>query len=238
MREQVKSKVETYQASEKSRQLVLQTPLLLVAGTAGSGKDTIIQKLLETDKYEYIISHTTREPRKNAGVSEKSSDHYYFVDWQTMSQMLEEQRFIEAKTIHQNNVYGTSVNEIQKIKDSGKIGVTDIDVQGVNEYIKLNHDIKAVFLLPPSHDEWMHRLAIRGSQDQDELRIRLESAEIELEHALKVGYFHFVINASLDKAVSDIRAFAEDDNFQGGDDSTRVEHAWHVLGELKSDLNS
>jgi guanylate kinase len=152
--------------------------------------------------------------------------------------MINDRRFVEVKIVHETNIYGTSVAEIQRIHDADKIAVTDIDVQGVVEYVALNPQAKAVFLLPPSFDEWMRRLSERGGLDQDELKLRLETAQDELEHALKAGHFHFVINADLDKAVADIRTYAEDPNFEPKGDETRVEHAWHVLGELKQNLNT
>lgn len=229
----ISQKIKNYQIQDAAKQLVEQTRLLLISGTAGSGKNSVIEKLHDDSKYRYIVSHTTRSPRSG----EKNGANYYFVDWKTMEEMIDEQRFIEVKLIHERNVYGTSIEEIKRVKESEKIGVTDIDVQGVQEYAALKPDVRAVFLLPPSHDEWMRRLAARGGQDQDELQNRLLSAEKELEHALEAGYFHFVINASLGKAVSDIKSYAE--NYEtAGDDDIRVEHAWHVLGELKKELNS
>lgn len=230
---QLKQKVATYEPPENAKRLVREVPLLLVAGTAGSGKNSLIEKLLETGKYRPIISHTTRQPRPQ----EQSGAQYFFIDVNEMEEMIEARRFVEVKLIHQTQISGTSIEEVQKLKGGEVIGVTDIDVQGVAEYAAIRPDIRAVFLLPPSHDEWMRRLATRGNQDQDELQLRLESAERELEHALEAGNFHFIINTQLDKAAQEVMSFAEDYE-TAGDDDVRVEHAWHVLGELKQELSS
>lgn len=235
---QLAQKIGKYRLPDSAVQLVKETKLLMMAGTAGSGKNTISQKLLDTGLYERIISHTTRPPRANRGQPETQGGEYHFIDLPTAEAMIDDHRFIEIKIVHGRNLYGTSIAEIQRIHDAGKIGVTDIDVQGVLEYVGLNPQIKSVFLLPPSFDEWMRRLAERGGLDQDELKIRLETAQAELEHALEAGHFHFVINADLDKAVADIRSYAEDPNFEPTGDETKVEHAWHVLGELKQNLNT
>lgn len=231
-------KVKQYQPSDSAIKLVRETKILLIAGTAGSGKNTITRQLLDTGLYEKIISHTTRLPRKNHGKLEEHGDDYHFIDLSTAKAMADERRFIEIKVVHNVHFYGTSTAEIQRIHDAKKIGVTDIDVKGVQEYVQISPDVKAVFLLPPSFDEWMRRLAVRGGIDQDELRVRLETAQDELEHALEAGHFHFVINADLDKAVEDVREYAENPNFVLTHDATKMEHAWHVLGELKRNLNS
>jgi guanylate kinase len=231
-------KISKYKSPESAQTLVRETKLLMMAGTAGSGKNAIMAKLLSTKLYERIVSHTTRQPRINDGRMEETGVDFHFIDQATIEPMVDDNRFVEVKIVHKRNIYGTSLAEIQRIHDAGKIGVTDIDVQGVAEYVKLNPQIKAVFLLPPSFDEWMHRLAQRGEMDQDEIKIRLETAQLELEHALKAGHFHFVINADLEKAVDDVRQYAEDPNYELKNDETKVEHAWHVLGELKHNLNT
>lgn len=41
------------------------------------------------------------------------------------------------------------------------IAVTDVDVQGVDEYKNISSSVKAVFVLPPSYEEWISRLKNR-----------------------------------------------------------------------------
>lgn len=228
-------KIKNYNPPEAAEILVRETRLLLIAGPAGSGKDTIIKHLIASGEYEYIISHTTRHPRDG----EENAKDYYFVDLPTAESMVDEQRFLEVRVVYDDHLFGTSMAEIQRVHDSGKIGVTDIDVAGADKYVKLSNNVKTVFVLPPSYDEWVHRLASRGSgEDADAIKRRLEDAHRWLEQALKSGHFYFVINSDLDKAVADVREFAEDPNFEAAKDETKVEHAWHVLGELKRNLNT
>lgn len=232
---QIKAKVEGYQSTTQAKQLAAETPLLLVAGPAGSGKDSIIQHLLSSGDYEHLISHTTRNPRAN----EKNSQDYYFIDWPTAEKMIDEQRFLEVALVYDDYLFGTSTAELRRIKDSGKIGLTDIDVEGAKVYYQLNKELKAVFILPPSYDEWLSRLNQRNSgENQEDIKRRLEDAQSWLERALADGYWHFVINTDLAKAVDDTAKYAKLSTHNREDDDTLVEHAWHVLGELKQQLNS
>lgn len=231
----IAGKIKNYHPPEAAEKLVRETRLLLIAGPAGSGKDTIIKQLIATGEYEYIISHTTRQPREG----EENAKDYYFVDLPTAESMVNERRFLEVRVVYDGRLFGTSMAEIQRVHDSGKIGVTDIDVAGADEYFKLSNNVKTIFVLPPSYDEWVHRLATRGSgEDADAIKRRLEDANRWLEQALQSGHFHFVINSDLDKAVADTREFAENPNYEEAKDETKVEHAWHVLGELKRNLNT
>ena len=231
----IANKIKDYHPPEAAEKLVRETRLLLIAGPAGSGKDPIIKQLIATGEYEYIISHTTRHPREG----EENAKDYYFVDLPTAESMVDERRFLEARVVYDSHLFGTSMAEIQRVHDSGKIGVTDIDVAGADKYVKLGNNVKTIFVLPPSYDEWVHRLASRDSgEDADAIKRRLEDANRWLEQALKSGHFHFVINSDLDKAVAEVRELAENPNYEKAQDETKVEHAWHVLGELKRNLNT
>ena len=233
--DELEKKIKSYQPTQVAKDAAAQTRFLLVAGPAGSGKNSVIKELLKSDDYVYIVSHTTRQPRPN----EEHGRNYYFVDEATMATMVDEKQLVEAETIYGEYVSGTSISAVREVKDSGKIGVTDIDVAGAETYMKLNPNTRAVFILPPSYDEWVRRLAQRGSgESQDEIKRRLENAQIWLEQALASGYWHFVINTDLKKAVDDIKAFAGSPKAELPEGDTRVEHAWHVLGELKKQLNS
>jgi len=228
--------IKSYQPTEDGKKLAAESRLLLIAGAAGSGKDSIIKELLQTGDYEFMVSHTTRPARPD----ETNGQDYYFIDWPTAESMVKAKRFLEVGLVYDDHLFGTSLAELRRIKNSGKIAVTDIDVDGAQAYYDLNPRVKAVFILPPSYEEWIRRLAERdGNKDQAAIRRRLSDAHAWLEQALKAGYFRFVIHTDLNQAVADVKAYAENDAvLPGGADDTRLEHAWHVLGELKRQLNS
>src|SRR5664279_5567920 len=61
-------------------ELVKSTPILLLVGPTGAGKDALQDKLLATGLYHHIVSHTTRPPRINHGVIEQDGREYHFID--------------------------------------------------------------------------------------------------------------------------------------------------------------
>jgi guanylate kinase len=67
---------------------------------------------------------------------------------------------------------------------------------------RLRPDAAAVFLMPPSMAELERRLRARGTNDEDDIQLRLKNAREEMAAA---GEFDFVIvNDDLDRAVSDL----------------------------------
>jgi guanylate kinase len=222
--------IANYEIQSENIDLVRLTPILLLVGVAGSGKDSVKRELLKTGNYHDIVSHTTRQPRANNGVLEQEGVNYHFIDVVEAKRMLQAQEFVEAKLIHNRDVYGTSITEIQKARADGKIAVTDLDVQGVAEY-------KELFILPPNYVEWMRRLQARYSgstADKADIDRRMHTAIDELTEALAQPYYHFVVNENLDEAVKAVNSIAHHhDEFTTIDRSFRV-WAEHLLAELQS----
>lgn len=217
--------IKNYQPNQAAIDVVRRTKIVLLVGISGAGKDTLKRRLLEDNEFADIVSYTTRQPRRNAGVMETPGVDYHFIDEEAAVNMLENHEFIEAKFVH-GTVYGTGVKEVQTIAEAGKIAVTDIDVQGVSEYKKLSGDVVAIFLLPPNYDEWRRRLRARYASDAEfeaEWPKRFNSAIKELTHALEVPYYHFVINDSLEEALTATGKIArKPDLFTRKDDEARL----------------
>lgn len=205
----LKQKIATYKPSEATIALVRKTPILLLSGTSGAGKNSIKDELMKTGEYHYVVSHTTRQPRENDGVMERDGVEYHFITLEEAERMLDAGAYVEAK-MYGPNIYGTSAAGVQHANDTGKIVIADIEVQGVGEYIALDPARKAIFILPPSYEVWQERLKKRygATLNSAEFEQRMRTALKELKHALEMPYFHFVINDSLADVVREVHEIA------------------------------
>ena len=228
-----------YQPAEATKQLVKDTPVLVLVGPTGAGKDSLKDKLLATEQFHHIISHTTRPPRINHGVIEQDGREYHFIDKATASRMIEDQAFIEAK-VYSGNLYGTSVAEIQEAHDEGKIAMTDIEVQGVAEYKALDPSVMAVFLLPPTFDEWQARLMRRYGDvmDIDDARLRMQTALDELDQLLNTDYYVAVINDDIDEAFEQIQTVIKSATHTTPDEPAARAIAKQLSADIKSHLEA
>lgn len=237
---ELKDQIDNYTISNAGIELVRSTKIVLLVGVSGAGKDTIKHRLLETGKYHHIVSHVTRAPRNNSGVMEQDGIDYHFIDQATAKSMLTNHEYIEAK-MYSGNVYGTSVAEIQKARDDGHIAITDLDVQGVAEYKAISSTVIAIFILPPSYEEWQRRLHERYGQagaDPADMERRMQAAIAELEEALAKPYYHFVVNENLDEAIKAVNNIAHhNDEFTTIDTSFRV-WAEKLLADLRAGLST
>ena len=177
--------------------------VFIVSAPSGAGKTTLNRRLVEqNDQILMSVSHTTRKPRSH----EVNGKDYHFVSEQSFHEMVDKGEFIEWAKVH-GAFYGTSSEELQRIKKLGKIAILEIDVQGwANTRSKL--DAASIFIFPPSLKSLWSRLESRGT-DSDETRwLRFCNAYEEIESA--DTYDFFVVNRHLDEAYVKLKSIVVD----------------------------
>jgi guanylate kinase len=235
MDKQLEDLLENYTPSEYAIHTVQQVTTLLMVGISGAGKNTIKSCLIESGEYHDIVSHTTRSPRKNAGVEEISGHEYHFISKQQAITMLEGKEFVEAKWVHRQNLYGTSVSEFEKCLHTHKTALADIEVQGVDEYMSISpRTVRPIFLIPPSYEVWVQRFKSRyeGCAGEGEFAERSITAQREITHVLSKYFFSIVINDDLDDTVRQVHDIA-----RGQPQSeASLRHAYKVAQQLLDDM--
>lgn len=192
--------LENYSPAPESITALAQIPLVILLGMSGSGRNTIINHLVDTDRYKFIISDTTRPPKVRNGELEQNGVHYHFRREQDMLTDLRDGKFLEAEVIHNQQVSGISVRELVHAAQSGKIPINEVDVVGTDNIRKIKPDTRFFFVVPPSYEVWMERLTSREEMSKVELTNRLQTAVRVLEKGLEENHFTFVIND--DSAIS------------------------------------
>ena len=172
--------------------------LYVITGPSGVGKSTIIRRLRkEVPGVGYSVSHTSRKPRKK----EADGVNYHFVDRETFEKMIGEEAFVEWAEVYQD-LYGTSFSSLQSQTNRGLDVVMDLDSQGARNINKSFADSILIYILPPSLQELEKRLRGRASDDEAEIKERLEKARKEIENC--VEYDHIIFNENLDKTLEEI----------------------------------
>ena len=159
--------------------------LFVFSGPSGVGKGTLKAKVFEefAGRIAYSVSATTRGPREG----EVDGKDYFFISRQEFERRVKNNEFLEHAEFA-GNCYGTPRAYVEKLLDSGMNVVLEIDVQGALQVMKSMPECVSVFILPPSFEELEHRLRGRGTETEEKVRERLETAKRELPYAPQYDY--------------------------------------------------
>ena len=150
--------------------------LFVVSGPSGTGKDTVVAKLLGSHpEIEKTVSATTRAPRPG----EQEGVDYYYRSVEQFRQLIDTDQVVEHN-FYNGNYYGTLREEVDKRLEAGKLVVLVIDVHGAANIRRMFPGATTIFLLPPSVEELERRLRGRGTETEDSIQERLATARQEL----------------------------------------------------------
>jgi guanylate kinase len=181
--------------------------LVVLVGPAGAGKTTLAHRVIDEQPASrgFSVSHTTRPIR----ATERDGVDYHFVDRAAFEQLRDAGGFAEWAEVH-GNLYGTSHAEIQRLTGAGRTVFFDVDIVGAhNLWRQYPQQTRLVFVLPPSWAQLVARLQARGTETDQTLRRRLQTARHELQ-ALRASTapWWLVVNDDLARATAALAAIA------------------------------
>jgi guanylate kinase len=177
--------------------------VFVLSGPSGVGKSTLIE-LLKRDGFSitYCVTATTR-PRRTG---EEHGIHYYFLSDAEYDAMLEAGEFLEHAVVHNLYRYGIPMHSIREGLRFGNDLLMAPDVQGASTVRWKLPNAITIFLRPPSLDELAPRLAARGTEEPEERRIRLETAEREMQRVSEYDYVIVNHRGQPEQAMNDLKA--------------------------------
>ena len=174
--------------------------VIIFSAPSGSGKTTLVKHCLEHfPELEFSISCTTRNPRGE----EINGTDYHFINPEEFRQRIAEEAFVEFEEVYTNKYYGTLKSEVDRIWDSGKVVIFDVDVQGgisLKKYFA--EKALSIFIMPPSVAALELRLIARGTDDLETIHTRVAKATEEISY--KNDFDQIVVNDQLEIAKVEI----------------------------------
>ena len=173
---------------------------LIFCAPSGSGKTTIVKHLLQQNAdLGFSISASTRDKR---GRTEQDGKDYHFLTPEEFKHKIDNNEFIEWEEVYAGNYYGTLKSEIQRIWDSDKNVIFDVDVQGgLNLKKYFGENGLAIFVKVPSVEVLKERLRERGTETEESLSRRLFKANFEMSFQDKFDVV--LVNENLKKSLAE-----------------------------------
>lgn len=175
--------------------------VIIFSAPSGSGKTTLVKHCLQVfSELEFSISCTTRNPRGN----EKDGIDYYFLSPDEFREKISKNAFVEYEEVYHDKFYGTLKSEVERIWNSGKVVIFDVDVKGgisLKKYFA--EKALSIFIMPPSVEELERRLIARNTDDAQTIKTRVEKATHEMTYHPE--FDKIVINSDLDLAQKEVQ---------------------------------
>jgi guanylate kinase len=176
--------------------------LIVISGTPGAGKDTLIQQMKARGcPFHFVITATDRAPRPG----EVHGRDYFFLTTEEFLQMEQAGELLEHAVVYGQHK-GVPKQQVRQALDSGQDVVMRVDVQGAATVRRIAPKAILIFLTAASEEELAHRLCQRGHDSPEQLRTRLAVAQEEL---VQIGTFDYVVvnrDGEIDRAVDDVIA--------------------------------
>ena len=174
---------------------------IIFSAPSGAGKTTIVRYLLRNvENLAFSISAASRQPR---GREEDGID-YHFFSIEEFKRKIQLEEFVEWEEVYKDNFYGTLKSEVLKHWENGKTVLFDVDaIGGINLKNIFGEKALSIFIQPPSLFVLEQRLKNRRTETAEQIKMRLDKANEELNHAEKFDYI--LLNDNLEKACYEIK---------------------------------
>lgn len=169
--------------------------LVVLSGFSGSGKGTLVKRLLEEyNNYALSISMTTRMPRPG----EVHGKSYFFVTQEEFKSTIDRDGLLEYAR-YCDNFYGTPKAYVEEQLANGKDVILEIEVQGALQIKEKFPETLLLFVTPPSATVLKERLAGRGTETEEVINKRMRRAAEESESMSL--YDNIIVNDDLEECV-------------------------------------
>lgn len=178
--------------------------IFVVSAPSGTGKSTLCRTLRETPDFVYSTSATTRKPRSG----EEDGVDYFFHSREEFMKKADAGEFLEWAEVH-GNLYGTPLNQVLELTGKGKDVLLEIDVQGARAIrqvpnVLIQESLVDVFIMPPTMKELEKRLRKRGTESEEDIRLRLSNAKKEMP--LWKDYKYTILSGAMEEDLMKFRA--------------------------------
>ncbi|GAA2381267.1 MULTISPECIES: guanylate kinase [Gordonia] len=174
--------------------------LVVLVGPSAVGKSTVVARLRElVPDLWFSVSATTRDPRPG----EVDGHDYHFVSREKFDSMIENGELLEWADIHGGlQRSGTPAAPVREALESGSPVLLEVDLVGCRNVVTAMPEATTVFLAPPSWETLVERLTGRGTESQEVIDRRLETARSEM--AAREEFQHVVVNDDVDAAAEQL----------------------------------
>lgn len=172
--------------------------LIVISGSSGVGKGTVIKGFLERNpNFSLSISYTTRERREG----EVDGINYFYISKEEFKKSIENNEFLEWANFS-GNYYGTKRSFVEKALGENKNLILEIETQGALQIKEKMPEAVLIFIAPPSYQDLEYRLRKRNTESEEAITKRLDFVKLEIQNS--ENYDYRIINDMVENAIYEL----------------------------------
>ncbi|XP_039189026.1 MAGUK p55 subfamily member 2 isoform X3 [Crotalus tigris] len=163
---------------------------LVLIGAQGVGRRSIKNKIIMSDQSQYgtTIPYTSRRPKEH----EKTGQVYSFVTRSEMERDIKAGRYLEHGE-YEGNLYGTKIDSIHEVVESGKMCILDVNPQAVKVLRTAEFVPYVVFIEAPNFETLraMNKAALDSGVATKQLTDADLKRTVDESCRIQRGYGHY-----------------------------------------------
>ncbi|MCX7612370.1 MAG: guanylate kinase [Ignavibacterium sp.] len=176
-----------------------ESKIFVISAPSGGGKTSIVKSVLKDfPELKFSVSATTRPRREN----EIDGVDYFFITEQEFLKKIQNQEFIEWERFY-DYYYGTPKDQVYKAFENNYPILLELDVKGALNVKKIFPQAILIFIDVPSLDELVRRLQARKTENESDLKKRIERAKMELNYKNQFDYIF--VNNKLEDVTKEVK---------------------------------
>nr|XP_003222689.2 PREDICTED: MAGUK p55 subfamily member 2 isoform X3 [Anolis carolinensis]XP_008111740.1 PREDICTED: MAGUK p55 subfamily member 2 isoform X3 [Anolis carolinensis]XP_008111741.1 PREDICTED: MAGUK p55 subfamily member 2 isoform X3 [Anolis carolinensis]XP_008111742.1 PREDICTED: MAGUK p55 subfamily member 2 isoform X3 [Anolis carolinensis] len=185
---------------------------LVLIGAQGVGRRSLKNKLIMSDQSQYgtTIPYTSRRPKEQ----EKSGLGYCFVTRSEMEADIKGGRYLEHGE-YEGNLYGTKIDSIHEVVESGKMCILDVNPQAVKVLRTAEFVPYVVFIEAPDFEtlKAMNKAALESGVATKQLTDADLKRTVDESCRIQRGYGHYfdlcLINDNMERTFQQLQEALE-----------------------------
>ncbi len=185
--------------------------IFIISGPSGAGEDSIITGLKKYFAIERVITTTTRSMR----AGESQGNPYYFISIAEFKENIRNNLLAEYAQEYNNNFYGVTKKELERVAQVKKIGIWKVEYKGVMTVKKVFSEIKSIYITVPSLAILRQRILKRDPNVSEKyLEERMKYTQEWMKYENIYDYKVYNEEGKLKKAIKEVAQIIKS-NFNG-----------------------
>ncbi len=179
--------------------------IFIISGPSGAGQDSVIDGLKKLLPIEVVVTSTTRPKRSG----EREGNPYYFVPFDQFEHDIRSGKFLEYAQTYNDQYYGVTHEEIQRVEKSGRIGIWKMDWRGTETAKRIFPDIISILISAPL-SVLETRIRKRDNPSEEFMRSRMKYTQEFFQHLDIYDYQIENEEGKLDKTITQVKTIIEE----------------------------